>query len=115
MLTYTFLARLYNYDDERLESVVDLLELQRRHRTLRDLHLLFYRRFEHGFCGGGREVTINVHTFLHLAESRRRTGPLHRNSTEAFEANYAVLRRCFQTGTRNTGKQALQNYYLRFR
>ena len=58
--------------------------------------------------------TINVHMFSHLHEIRKRTGvPLWVTSAEDFESVYAVMRRCYWSGTKNTPKQILENYYLR--
>ncbi len=115
MTVFTFLARLYHYDDETLLRVEQ--ELSRRQVTLEMLHLLFYREFMKGFCTKtqvkAKKATINVHVMLHLLESRRRSGPLYLTSAEPFESLYAVLRRCFRAGTRNTTKQIFENFYMR--
>ncbi len=112
---YVFLIRLYHYDDETLASVEQAIgELG---VTLDMLHLLFYKEFCKGFCTKtqvkAKKATINVHTFTHLLESRRRTGPLHLTSAEPFESLYAVLRRCYRAGTRNTPKQMFENFYMK--
>ena len=84
--------------------------------SLTHLHHDFYKTFEEAFCRGVKETsTINLHCFLHLLESRRRTGPLWATSTEPFEAVYGILMRCFQKGTDNAPKQILQNFYLKDR
>ncbi len=110
-----FLVRLYHYKDDRLNEVEQLLS--RSSVTLENLHKRFYEEFEKGFNNPTaqkvQKTPINVHTFAHLLESRRRTGPLYQTSTEPFESMYAVLRRCYKAGTRNTGKQAFENFYIR--
>ncbi len=115
MTLFVFLARLYHYDDDKLAEVEQ--ELSRRQVTLDMLHLLFYKKYMTGFCTNtkvkAKKATINIHVMAHLLESRRRTGPLHLTSAEPFESLYAVLRRCFRAGTRNTGKQIFENYYMR--
>ncbi len=116
MLVYCFLVRLYHYPDEEMEAAKRVL-FRQTGRTLTDLHSLFYSSFQKGFCRF-RQVkpwhpTINVHSFMHLEESRRKTGPLHTTSAEPFEALYAVLRRCYKPGTRNTNKQMFENFYMR--
>lgn len=61
-----------------------------------------------------RRCTTNVHAFYHLHEVRERTQqPLHEASTEDFESQYAIVRRSFHGGTRNTPKQVLENMYMR--
>jgi hypothetical protein len=110
---YTFLVRLYQYDDDRLEETERALETAGEW-SLESLHREFYKGYEDGFCTKTREnPTINIHTFSHLLESRRRNGPLWQTSAEDFESMYAVMRRCYEAGTRNTPKQILENYYLR--
>ena len=112
MAAYTFLVRLYQYQDDRLMDVEAVLGAN--WGGLEGIHEYFYRQFMEGFCERMKEkATINVHTFMHLLESRRRTGPLWSTSTEPFEALYAVIRRCYQSGTRNVPKQILQNFYSR--
>ncbi len=115
MQLYVFLVRLYHYKDDRLEQVER--ELSGYPATLEELHTRFYKEFEKGFNDlkaiKVQKTPINVHTFAHLLESRRRTGPLYQTSAEPFESMYAVLRRCYRVGTRNTGKQAFENHYMR--
>ena len=116
LLVYCFLVRLYHYPDDEMDKAKQLL-FRQTGRTLSDLHSLFYSSFQRGFCKF-RQIkawhpTINIHTFMHLEESRRRTGPLHKTSAEPFEALYAVLRRCYKPGTRNTNKQMFENFYMR--
>ncbi len=112
LLYFTFLSRLYNYDDETLAKAEEYLA--RTGRTLQTIHRLFYDVFQRGFCAKtSGKVTINFHTFSHLDEVRKRTGPLWRNSTESFESMYGVMRRCYKVGTPNTSKQAMENFYLR--
>ena len=110
---YVFLVRLYHYDNDRLEQVEREL-LEDYQQTLTDLHVAFYAAFQKGFCKAKQKMrpTINVHSFLHLEESRKRTGPLHTTSTEPFESLYARLSRCYKPGTKNTGKQLMENFYL---
>ena len=109
---YTFLVRLYNYSDERLAQVE--AKLQEKQMSLPQLHREFYRLFDSGFCKAySKNAVPNVHTFSHLWQSRKKSGPLWSTSSEPFEATYAVLRRCFRTGTPNTAKQILTNFYLR--
>ncbi len=118
LAVYSFLVRAYHYDDNVLECVENALQ-ETTGMSLKYLHRVFYRAFQKGFCkpAKGREKamrpTINVHVFQHLLESRKKTGPLHLTSTEPFEALYSVLRRCYRAGTRNTTKQALENFYIR--
>ena len=118
ILYYSFLLRLYHEEDEVLHAVEADLQ-QTSNATLEDIHDLFYIEYEMGFCriktskGKAMRPTINVHVFQHLLESRRRTGPLQRTSTESFEALYSVLRRCYRAGTKNTPKQAFENHYMR--
>ncbi len=115
---YSFLVRLYHYEDNVLHEAEAELK-QSSGISLEDLHDLFYRCFIKGFCKQKTEKqkalrpTINLHTFSHLLESRRRSGPVHKTSTEAFESMYGVLRRCYRPGTRNTGKQAFENFYIK--
>ncbi len=112
MAIFTVLSRAYYYDDESLQKVEDALGAEGL--SLKDLHARFYEEFTHGFCVRTKErCTINVHTFSHLDESRKRSGALWRNSAEAFESMYAVMRRCYHGGTPNTSKQAVENFYLR--
>lgn len=107
-----FLTRAYNYNDETLAQVESDLEAQGS--SLEDLHYRFYMEYQQGFCTkAGEKPFINVHTFSHLEEQRKRTGPLWRFSAEAFESLYAVLRRCYRVGTTNPSKQALENFYMR--
>ncbi len=118
ILYYCFLVRLYHEDDDVLHDVEADLYLT-SNKTLEDIHDLFYKEYVQGFCrektkkGKALHPTINIHVFQHLLESRRRTGPLQRTSTESFEALYSVLRRCYRAGTKNTPKQAFENYYMR--
>ena len=82
--------------------------------TLEEQHESFYRKFELGFCASSNHrVVPNAHAFFHLLESRRRSGPLASTSAEPFEGIYAILRRCFTAGTRNTPKQILENFYIK--
>ncbi len=116
---FAFISRAYHYDDNRLEDIEGWLQSEVGAKSLPELHEDFYAHFMKGFCGTTRgkprSATINIHTFSHLYESRKRTGPLHTTSAEPFEAAYAVLRRCFKAGTPNTPKQILENFYLRDR
>ena len=118
MATYTFLVRALHYDNDTLEHVDNGL-MQTTGMSLKYLHCQFYRAFQKAFCKKAtkrekaQRPTINVHVFSHLLESRQKTGPLHETSTEAFEAFYAVLRRCYRAGTRNTTKQAFENFYIK--
>ncbi len=112
LLYFTFLSRLYNYEDETLRKVEEYLG--RTGRNLQTIHRLFYDVFQRGFCTkSSGKVTINFHTFMHLDEVQKKTGPLWRNSTESFESMYGVMRRCYKVGTPNTSKQAMENFYLR--
>ncbi len=112
LLYFSFLSRLYNYDDRVLQKVEDYLG--RTGRNLQTLHRLFYDTFQRGFCGKTSEKpTINFHTFSHLDEVRKRAGPLWTFSTESFESLYGVMRRCYRVGTPNTSKQAITNFYQR--
>ncbi len=109
---YTFLVRLYNYDDERLAEVEELL--RDTDYDLTKLHHDFYKHYEKGFCIKTKEkVTINVHSFLHLLQVRKKSGPLWKNSAEDFESLFAITRRGYWAGTRNVPKQILENYFLR--
>jgi hypothetical protein len=110
---YTFLARLYMYDDNTFSLVRRVLR-STIFVDLQGLHLEFYKHFDDGFASRDNEkVTINAHTFMHLGESRIRTGPLWQTNTERFEGTYAVLRKCYCPGTPNCGKQILQNFYMK--
>ena len=110
---YTFLVRLYFYDDDKMQQVESLLHAGYQ-TTLEELHMDFYRKFELGFCvASNHRVVPNAHAFFHLLESRRRTGPLPDTSAEPFESLYAILRRCFRAGTRNTPKQIVENFYIK--
>ena len=112
MAIFTLLSRAYHYDDERLQKVEEALDAGGL--SLKELHSRFYEEFSHGFCVTEKErCTINIHTFSHLDESRKRSGVLWQNSAEAFESMYAVMRRCYHGGTPNTSKQAVENFYLR--
>ncbi len=112
MLYLAFLTRLYNYDDSTLGNVEEHLEAQGS--SLEDLHAKFYLQYQRGFCTKpGEKAFINVHTFRHLGEQRRRTGPLWKYSAEDFESMYSVMRRCYHVGTTNTSKQSLENFYMR--
>ena len=112
LLYFTFLCRLYNYEDTVITEAEQYLG--RTGRSLATIHRLFYDVFQRGFCAKTTgKVTINFHTFMHLEEIRKRTGPLWRNSTESFESLYGVMRRCYRVGTPNTSKQAMENFYLR--
>ena len=45
---------------------------------------------------------------------RLKTGvPLWRTSAEPFEGQYAIVRRCYQSGTRNLPLQVMQNSFTR--
>ncbi len=112
LLIYIFLARLYHYGDWQLDEAESKLE--EKGLTLKDLHRLFYDGYQRGFCvKSADKARINVHTFSHLEQIRKRKGPLGRFSTEPFESLYAVMRRCYRTGTVNTSKQAMENFYMR--
>lgn len=107
-----FLTRLYNYEDDVLAQAEE--ELEREGSSLEKLHLAFYEEYQQGFCiKPAEKLFINVHTFSHLEEQRKRTGPLWRFSAEDFESLYGVLRRCYHAGTTNTSKQCLENFYMR--
>ncbi len=109
---YTFLCRLYHYPKERVNEVRAYLAAQGK--SLKDLHRLHYDLFQRGFCGLSKEkCRINLHTFSHMEEVYDTSGEVWRHSAECFEALYAVVRRCYKGGTRNTSKQALENFYLR--
>ena len=118
MAVYSFLVRAYHYDDETMARAEEGLQAATG-MSFKYLHRVFYKAFQKGFCKAakGKEKamrpTINVHVFQHLLESRKRTGPLHRTSTEPFEAFYSVLRRCYRAGTRNTTKQSFENFYIK--
>lgn len=110
---YTFLSRLYHYGDQRLEEA----SRQLRHTTVRSLealHEIFYAEYTDSFVTGSKQrVTINVHVFAkHLLASRRRTGALWKTSTEAYEASYSVMARCYHEGTNNVAKQIQENMSL---
>ena len=110
---YTFLVRLYFYEDEKFLHVEQDL-INTYGTSLEELHDEFYRLFDEGFCNNIKEKVVpNAHTFHHLLESRRRCGPLPTTSAEPFEAIYSILRRCYRAGTRNTPKQILQNFYIK--
>ena len=117
MATYTFLLRAYFYDDDTLEKTENAL-MQATGMTLKYLHRVLYNSFQKGFCKKGTDKekaqrpTINVHVFQHLLESRKKSGPVHLTTTEPFEAFYSVLRRCYRAGTKNTTKQAFENFYI---
>ncbi len=116
MLVYTFLVRLYHLPDEEMNAARQLL-FRSTGRTLADLHTIFYSAYQKGFCKfrpvKALKPSINIHAFSHLEESRKRTGPLHTTSAEPFESLYAVLRRCYKPGTRNTARQLFENFYMR--
>ncbi len=118
MAVYCFLVRTYHYSDDVLEKVEIALQ-ESTGMSLKYLHRIFYKSFQKAFCRPGTDKekaqrpTINVHVFQHLLESRQRTGPLHETSTEPFEAFYSVLRRCYRPGTRNTTKQAFENFFIK--
>ncbi len=57
-----------------------------------------------------RTCAPNVHMFHHLLEARS-TEEFSQMSTEPFESAYAVLKRCYQPGTKSQGKQMLQRLY----
>ncbi len=117
---YSFLIRLYHYEDDILDKTEASLK-QTHGKSLEDLHRMYYNFFEDGFCQEkdekkktkARNATINCHVFSHLLESRRRSGPLQETSTEDFESLYAVLGRCYVAGTRNTPKQCFENHYIK--
>lgn len=111
MAILSFITRLYHYEDDRLDLAERLLR-RKPIRSLSKLHDIFYEDFMQGFCNQGRKATINIHSFSHLLESRRHSGPLWKTSAEVFEAFYAVLRRCYQPGTRNTASQIMNNIFL---
>ena len=114
MAIYTFLYRLYNYEDARLDEVEAKLRQDMPGCDLQELHVLFYYHYSKGLCVKSTEkITPNVHTFLHLLQSRHKNGPLWKTSAEPFEATYAVMRRCYRSGTPNTPKQILTNHMLR--
>ena len=109
---YAFLVRLYYSSDKALADAEGFLGEFRT--SLKDLHRKFYELYESGFCVRSKErCTINIHTFQHLEQSRRRSGPLWKTSAEPFESMYAVMRRSFRSGTRNVVKQVLGNMFLR--
>ena len=111
LAVYCFLVRLYFYSDAKMREVEDKLDSMGR--SLLQLHKEFYKNFQKGFCDGGKmQATPNVHTFWHLLESRRRSGPLWSTSAEPFESLYSVLQRCYKAGTKNTPKQVIENFYL---
>ncbi len=112
LLYFSFLTRLYNYEDAVLLKVEEYLA--RTGRNLQTLHRLFYDTFQRGFCGKTSEKpTINFHTFCHLEDVRKKAGPLWGYSAESFESLYSVMRRCYRVGTPNTSKQAIVNFYQR--
>ena len=111
---YTFLVRLYHEPDSVIREVEE--ELWQSNVTLQDLHDKFMDWFSRGFCHKAKdEVTINVHTFYHMEKVRKEGGLLHGFSAEPFESLYAVMRRCYTSGTPNTPKQIMENSYIRNR
>ena len=58
-----------------------------------------------------RTCAPNVHMFYHLLDARDDL-EFSQMSTEAFEAAYAILKRCYQVGTKSQGKQMLERLYL---
>ncbi len=119
MALYCFIIRVYYYDNDTYERVKFIL-LELHSTTMQDLHNLFYKTYQEGFCSRNLKKklrpTINLHVFSHLQKSRERNGPLCETSAEPFEALYSVIRRsCYRPGTPNTSKQILENYYLRDR
>ena len=109
---YTFLCRLDHYPKARVNKVK--AHLAEHGRTLKDLHRLHYDLFQRGFCALPKEkCRINLHTFSHMEEVYNTSGEVWRNSAECFESMYAVVRRCYKSGTRNTSKQALENFFMR--
>lgn len=107
----SFMSKAYNLSNEDLRKVEE--DLARNGLSFRILHKKFYKAFEASCCRT-KTPTPNVHAFYHLYETRKETAlPLHAFSAEPFEAMYAVVRRCFQPGTRNTPLQCMQNGYLR--
>ncbi len=105
------------HNDDVLERVEVVLR-QQEGLELRDLHDMFYEKFQAGFCSTTIKKmgpTTNLHCFHHLEESRKRSGPLYKTTAEPFEAMYAVFQNCYKAGTPNTGKQIMENFYLRER
>ncbi len=112
MTVYTFLVRAHYLEDDELEEVKR--ELEQHNLDLEKLHRLYYLLFESGYCTRDNErATINIHTFYHLHHAREKMGPLWKSSAEPFESAYSILRRLFRSGTRNNGKQVLENFYLK--
>ena len=109
---YAFLVKCYYEDDQTYELAKDVLADQRL--SFKKLHTKFYNAYNFGFARRPKEkCTINVHTFWHLHQLRERIGPLWKTSAEPFEAMYAVLRRLYVPGTKNTTKQMMENFYMR--
>jgi len=117
MAVYTFLVRLYFYDNDTLDDVVEQLARDMNcDRPMETLHSGFYNLFYEGFCDkpNRREIPFpNLHVFYHAYLSRKKSGrPWHETSTEAFEAKFANIPRFCKPGTRNIPKQILENSYV---
>ena len=61
---------------------------------------------------GARHASYNVHMMCHLKQVRER-GPLTNTSTFATESYYSEMRRSYVAGTASTGKQLLQNAFIK--
>ena len=70
----------------------------------------FYLLYESLF--GKTNCSYNIHMMGHLSKVRAR-GPLTETSTFAFESYYGEMRNSYVAGTSSTGKQLLQNAYIK--
>lgn len=101
-LVFAFQVRAYVLPDTEYEHVKNV-----------DLNLcwdLFLVLFEQLY--GVRNASYSIHMMCHLKEIRKR-GKLTDTSTFAHESYYGEMRRSYVTGTLSTGKQILQNAYLK--
>ncbi len=77
---------------------------------LRGLHKEFYRTYENVF--GKENCASNIHNFFHMCDLRK-SGRMHKTSTEAFESFYARILESYQPGTRGIAKQYIEKCYMR--
>ena len=100
--TLAFQVRAYILPDIEFKHVRGSQLQHCRHRFLTLFESLF----------GQSNCSYNVHMMGHLSEVRSR-GPLTETSTFAAESYYGEMRNSYVPGTSSTGKQLLQNAYIK--
>ena len=101
-LIFVFQIRAFVLPDNEFKNVKD----EEINYCINSFQVLFEKLF------GTSNSSYNIHMMCHLKEVRKR-GKLTDTSTFKHESYYGEMRASYVTGTASTGKQILQNAYIR--